>query len=74
MKETLETGSFHRNRFLLSNYDQHVMECNDKLELEFQLENFPKSKQELLNNHFFIVPSIIPQYTVIDQQANPINR
>lgn len=50
MKNILEKSGYNRHRFMLEHYDEYVLEKNDKIELEFQLNNFPKSKQELLNS------------------------
>lgn len=50
MKELFEKGGFHKNRFMLTTYEQYVMSKNDNIELQYQLLNFPKSKQEMLTS------------------------
>lgn len=69
MKELFEKGSFHKNRFMLTTYDQYVMSKNDNIELQYQLLNFPKSKQEMLTSEYFITPSLSPQYAILDPKA-----
>jgi len=69
MRQIFLKGSYDRNRFLLTHYDQHAMAVNDKLELEYQLSIFPNNKQEMLINEFFIVPSMLPQYCILDPKA-----
>jgi hypothetical protein len=74
MKDLFEKGSFSKHRFMLESYDQYVMNKNDAIELDFQLSNFPSSKQELLNSEYFTIPSMLPQYSILDPKAEPINK
>lgn len=50
------------------------MAKNDEIEVEFQMSNFPKNKQEMLNSEWFIIPSLLPQYSILDPKANPIDK
>lgn len=38
------------------------------------MTNFPKSKEEMLNSEFFVIPSLIPKYTILDSTAQPIEK
>jgi hypothetical protein len=38
------------------------------------MTNFPKSKEEMLNSEFFVIPSLIPKYTILESTAQPIEK
>lgn len=48
------------------------MNISEKMDLQFHLANFPKVRQEMLTSEYFITPSLLPQYSILDPMAIPI--
>ena len=57
---------------MLTNYDSYISEQNDRIELEYQLTVFPKTKEEMVTSNYFVVPSLLPKYTILDDKARPL--
>ena len=57
---------------MLTNYDSYISEQNDRIELEYQLTVFPKTKEEMVTSNYFVVPSLLPKYTILDEKARPL--
>lgn len=65
IRQIFHEGSVLKYRFLLQNYDAYLMDKNDAIELQYQLTIFPKTREEMLTSNYFIVPSQLPQYSIL---------
>lgn len=54
--------------------DVMAMSIAEKMDLQFHLTNFPKARQEMLTSEYFITPSLLPQYSILDPSASPIEQ
>ena len=61
-----------RFSFLMSHYQNHLEDRSLSWQLEKQLENFPSNKQDMLTHEFFTIPSMVPQYCILDEKAQPV--
>jgi hypothetical protein len=72
MRHVFEEGSFPKSNFVLDHYDAYVLSKNDKIELEYQLTVFPRNRDEMMTSPYFMVPSQLPKYCILDPAAQPV--
>lgn len=72
MKHVFEDGSFQKNIFMLQNYDSYLYSKSDQIQLEYQLTVFPKKKEDMFTSPYFVVPSLLPKYCILNPSAEPV--
>jgi len=73
MKQIFRKGEFFKHLDVLTESDRYIIKKDEEADLQFNLEHFPKDKKEMFLSDYFVVPSTVLQYSVIDAKAKALD-